>query len=397
MKLLITMRDVGATVNIIEVIKQLEQYPHIEYHLLAQAPSISYLEQANIHHFEVVDFAPLKERSSKNAELLLEFAKNKIASYQPDAILTGLSSPRDAGIDEAIISVAPKSIPTFVFQDFWGEINTFFDSFADLYFCLDEEAVNITKQYFKVQAISAGSPRHINYSNYASLKLRTELRDQLCIKDCKTVLGLFGQSLHFLKGYHNTISDLLETVKLKAPETIILFRPHPRETAEESLATIEKIKQLGLQYRLPEKHSVAESLIICDTVCSIFSNCIYDACYLNYFSKTPLITPVLLGYEKDIIAYAKNFNVYEASPYKKQNLAYVCKSKKNLENDLGYLLSSEAALKYTQSAKNALRSPKESAKFIIKEIINYVDSNYRTSDQDRNVCQRIEIAKPENT
>ena len=96
MKLLITMRDVGATVNIIEVIKQLEQYPHIEYHLLAQAPSISYLEQANIHHFEVVDFAPLKERTSKNAKLLLEFAKNKIASDQPDAILTGLSSPRDA-------------------------------------------------------------------------------------------------------------------------------------------------------------------------------------------------------------------------------------------------------------------------------------------------------------
>lgn len=370
--LLITLRDVGATVNLIEIIREAKKHQEIGLHILAQEPSIAYLEQAGIHEYELVNFKPLTDRRSPDSAQLLSFAKQKIDKIQPDAILTGLSSPRDAGIDEAIIAVAPETIKTFVMQDFWGEINTFFDKFANTYFCLDNEAVRLTKKNHGVHALNVGSPRHIGYQALSTIETRFVLREQLNIDKNQTVIGIFGQSLHFLPGYYETIRDLLHALERHAPDTMVLFRKHPRETSEEAQEIIRMIESSGMHYRLANQLSVEQSLLVCNTVCSIFSNCIYDACYLNYFSELPLLTPVILAYHPDIIKYARQFDVYEASPYKNQNLAFVCESNKQLANHINHLLSEDSAKLYSATSKEVLKSPALSAKLIIEEIMRCV-------------------------
>ncbi|MDI9817762.1 MULTISPECIES: hypothetical protein [unclassified Legionella] len=368
MKLLVTARDVGATVNIIEIVKEALLDKEIELYIYAQNPAPEYFYNAGINMVNEIKFLPVTDSKQKEANDLLSFSKHLIDELKPDAVLSGLSSPRDAGIDEAIIAVCSNKIKTFVMQDFWGEVNTFFGKLADYYLCLDTEAARLTKENYNTGTVIIGSPRHAPYSDLSLPLLKEQLRNKIKVTAEQKIVGLFGQSLHFLPGYYDTIKDMLSSIRKNASDTIILYRKHPRETKEEAKKIIDLIMNAGLDLRILDENRVEYSLLICDLVCSIFSNCIYDSCYLNYFSDSPLIVPALLSYNSDIIEYAKKFNVYNSSPYQKQKLAFICESKNSMDQNLNYLLSSKCREEYWHRIKLALENPCHSAKKAVSAI-----------------------------
>jgi len=367
-KILITTRDVGAAINIIEIVRLAAVTPYVELHLHIQQPAARYFDNAGIDYVEV-PLPPTKSLLDQTTQVLTSYAQNLIHTIKPDVILCGLSTPGDGGIDEALISVAKGVIPTVVMQDFWGEVNDFFGQCADFYLCLDDSAKKLTEQKYPCKGIVTGSPRHSWYETIDCAALKLQLRHDIQISHHQTVVGLFGQSLHHLSGYKQTIIELLEGVARVSPRAVIVYRKHPRETAAQATQTIRWLEQSGLNFFLVEHAQVEHALLVCDVVISILSNCLYDASYLNFFSETPLITPVALCYKPDVRQHLKNYNMIEASPYKDKKIAIICDAEKPDHQTIDYFLS-ESCKEALWLAGKQLENPKYAAKKALDSILS---------------------------
>ncbi|WED41904.1 hypothetical protein [Legionella cardiaca] len=369
-RVLITARDVGAAINIIEIIKFIPTRSDCEIHVYVQSPALRYFINFNISH-NVVPQLIAKTPEDVHADGLIQYAQQLIATVKPDVILCGLSTPGDAGIDEALIKVAKNKIPSIVMQDFWGEVNDFFGVCADYYFCLDNEAKNLTEKRYPCQGIVIGSPRHSWYQTLDLQNLRPQLRQEVDLSTSEIVVGLFGQSLHRLKGYQETLSEFLSTVYQVRPEATILYRQHPRESGEQAENTVKLLEQSNLKFIKHNHDKVEHSLILCDVVTSILSNCLYDSCYLNFFSSKPLITPIALCYKADILEHLNNFNMIESSPYKAKNIALICNTKKPDDKTMEDILSADCRKEYWLASKQ-LENPKYSAEKAFDTIIKII-------------------------
>ncbi|HAU1949970.1 TPA: hypothetical protein F8S50_15255 [Legionella pneumophila] len=371
MRILVTARDVGAALNIIEIVKILKQYAGVTVFIYAQPPALKYFLRAGIEPVFEVPVPPIRSLNESNA--LLSYANQLIEQLNPDITLSGLSSPGEAGIDEAIIAVCPAHIKTFVLQDFWGEVNFFFEKLADCYLCIDHHASEITKNRFNAQTEIIGSPRHIIYETLNIEVQRKYIREYFNISQNTKAIGLFGQALHGLPGYVETISQWLEVCsQQEKTKLVILYRPHPRESAADKEETIGLLNSSGLEWKILSTQLVEESLLACDLVCSFFSNCLYDAAYLNYFSLRPILTPVVLNFHSQIQNHTNQLNLYEASPYRKQELAFFCESAHTLANDIAHLLSKECSYKYWLQSKITLENPSKSIVNTLTSLFNRI-------------------------
>jgi hypothetical protein len=365
-KILITTRDVGAAINIIEIIKCASLQSDWDIQIYIQQPASRYFTSNNIQYNLVPNYIA-RIKTDESANFLLDYAQNLINKIRPDIILCGLSTPGDAGIDEALIKVAKNLIPTVVMQDFWGEVNDFFGVCADYYFCLDNEAKLLTEKRYKTEGIVIGSPRHSWYNALDLLLLRSQLRKEANIPSTEMVIGLFGQSLDRMVGYQETIDEFLQTIYEVQPNSTIIYRQHPRENEEQAQKTIKLLEKSRLKF-LKHNHSKVEySLILCDVVSSILSNCLYDASYLNFFADVPFITPVALCYKPDIVAHLKSYNMIESSPYKVKNIALMFDSNKPDRQMINYLLSAELKNEMWQASK-LLENPEHAAERAVKNL-----------------------------
>ncbi|HAT8326990.1 TPA: hypothetical protein GDD11_13630 [Legionella pneumophila] len=358
-RILVSSRDVGAAINIIEIVKLAKSNPDCDFFLYIQPPAAQYFSNHNLE-YELVPNYIAKQQDCEEAKLILNYAGEILEKIKPDVILCGLSTPGDAGIDEALITVAKNTIPTVVMQDFWGEVNDFFGVCADYYFCLDQEAKLLTESYYQCQAIAIGSPRHSWYQSLNIEKLKIDLRKEVDLSPSELVIGLFGQSLHWLAGYQEILSEFLLSLHQIQPDATILYRQHPRESQEQAQTTIRLLEKINLKFIQHTHNKVEYSLILCDLVCSILSNCLYDSSYLNFFSKKPLITPIALCYKTDILQHLNNFNMISSSPYKAKKLAFICDAQKPDDNLIKYLLSVDSRKDFWLASKN-LENPKYSA------------------------------------
>ncbi|WP_367606895.1 hypothetical protein [Legionella sp. W05-934-2] len=368
-KLLITARDVGAAINIIEIVKYAHSLKNIELHLYVQNPAAKYFANANIAINPVllnISHSP----TDADGLLLLNYADKLIKEISPDVILCGLSTPGDGGIDEAIIFAAKNKIPTFVMQDFWGEVNDFFGHCADFYLCLSDHAKFLSEQKYNCEGIVIGSPRHAWYGDADLFSKKLSLRHQYDLGHDDEVIGLFGQSLHHIPGYSRTILNFLNSLNHKKDELVLLYRPHPRETESQRQKSIAMLEESNLTYVITENDKVEHSLLMSDVVVSILSNCLYDSCYLNFFSEVPLITPVALCYEEDLLRHLNNFSMISSSPYKSHNLAKIYDESAPDAKTIDYLLSEDCKRELWLSSKK-LQNPKLSAKKAIDSLLSH--------------------------
>ncbi|HAT1659132.1 TPA: hypothetical protein I8Y75_001242 [Legionella pneumophila] len=358
-RILVSSRDVGAAINIIEIVKLAKSNPDCDFFLYIQPPAAQYFSNHNLE-YELVPNYIAKQQDSEEAKLILNYAGEILEKIKPDVILCGLSTPGDAGIDEALITAAKNIIPTVVMQDFWGEVNDFFGVCADYYFCLDQEAKALTEQRYDSKGLVIGSPRHSWYKSLELIHLRKELRKKADLLPEDMVIGLFGQSLHRIPGYKETLLDFLSLVPQACPKATVVYRQHPRESNEQALNTIRLLENTKIAFRLMKDEKVEHTLILCDAVCSILSNCLYDASYLNFFSPIPFITPIALCYRDDLLNHLNNYNMLTSSPYKAKNIAYIFDSKKPDRHDLQYLFSDSGKREFWMASKK-LENPEYAA------------------------------------
>lgn len=370
-KILMTARDAAAALHLIEIARAASKRADVVLEIATQAPATQYFRSAGIatHH---IDLPATKNVHSEEGKALLTEASRLIRDIAPDAVLCGLSTPFDAGIDEAL--TARFRGPKFVMQDFWGETNLSFGEPADLYFALDEEGVRLTEERHGLRAKAIGSPRHSAYASLDLGAIRRLERDRLNIREDVTVLGFFGQALHSIEGYWRTL-QAWETAALSQPgPCLALYRPHPRESEEEALATIELLRKGGLKCIVSDAADVEHAILACDVVCSAFSNCTYDAAYLNYFSKDPLATPVSLIFEQGVISYFRRMVKLKEFPYLKAGLVKAVRKPEDLSSALADAASPAGKARYWEQARR-LANPTDASDRVLSEILCWQDNH----------------------
>ncbi|MCE3235555.1 MAG: hypothetical protein K0Q50_1735 [Vampirovibrio sp.] len=305
-----------------------------------------------------VDAPIANTQSGREAETLLAEAETYISREQPDAIVVGLSSPGQGGIDEAFLKMA--NCPTFLLQDFWGESNPFFNAYPDVFLVLDSAAAELTQQKYAAECVIIGSSRHADYRTMEINAIRNRARAKLCI-DAGPVIGWFGQSLHHLSGYEEVIENWVETVETLNAKPTVLYKPHPRENNLQRKRTIEVMSRVSDNVRFLEGWPVEDSLLACDCVCSIMSNCLYDGAYLNFYSETPLLSPVSVLTSESLMSNLNSKIAFDALPYTRLGLATTVLSKETLADNLEFALSNEGIERAWFSAKRNLVPPDTAA------------------------------------
>ena len=307
MKLLITSRDVAAALHLVQVARAGLRDPGFEIHVAVQDPAAEHFHAAGIP-FRRISLPPAKAADTAEASALRTAARALLDEIRPDAILVGLSTPFDAGLDEAVLAEA--TVPTALFQDFWGEQNLILGRGADMILALDGEAAARNLARYNMASTIVGSAKHSAFARLDIGAARTRVRGSIGAAAGDCIVGFFGQALHSLPGYRRTVRQLVSSVGALSRPVTLALRPHPRENAEQRMETENLFKHAGLPVTLLSAGPVEDALVACDAVVSLFSTCTFDMAYLNRFSREPIAVPMSLLFDAEIAAYCRQHGNY---------------------------------------------------------------------------------------
>ena len=364
LRLLMTARDAGASFHLIEVARAALAAGDIALEVATQMPASRYFADAGIPH-RALPLPAARAPDDASAAALLACADGLVETVRPDAVLCGLSTPGDGGIDEAVI--ARFAGPSLVLQDFWGEVNAFFGRAADLYLALDEEGVLLPRTRHGREAVAIGSPRHSAYAGRDLPAVRAAMRARIGAGAGTAVLGFFGQALHGLEGYRRTLEAWARAVLAFPGRALAVYRPHPREKPEEAAWTVDRLRALGIATAVLGDCSVEDALLACDVVCSAFSNCTYDTAYLNRFSPEPLATPVSLFFDPQIVDYFHRMVRLDEFPYLKAGLVLPVRNAADLAGAIRHAAGTAARRQYWEAAQR-LADPQQAPLRALTEV-----------------------------
>lgn len=311
-RLLMTARDVAAALHLVQIAKRCQSDPRFELIIAAQQPAARHFVEAGLAVREV---PPMMARTSdgEQADMLRATARQLLLDVAPDAVLVGLSTPFDAGLDEAVLAVA--EVPTILFQDFWGEQNLILGKAANLLLAVDLEAAKLNQARFGTASKIVGSARHAAYVQMDIVGIRQRVRSRLQVQQDEMVIGFFGQALHHLPGYARTLERFIDALQSVQKTFKLIVRPHPREDETQRRKTEAMFLTSGIAASFDVEGSVESSLVACDVVCSLFSTCTYDAAYLNRFSSEPIAVPISMLFDSEIEAYCRQHVNFSSFPY----------------------------------------------------------------------------------
>lgn len=304
-RLLITARDVAAALHLVQVAKAASADPRFTVTIAAQEPAARHFALAGLP-FHAVRALSAKSSEESSAHELRGIARDLLQRERPDAVVVGLSTPFDAGLDEAVLAEA--RVPTSLMQDFWGEQNLILGKGADQILGIDAQASERNAARYSTPTIVVGSPRHAAYATLDIPAIRAAGRRSLGVQN-ERVIGFFGQALHALAGYRRTVERFIAAAR-GLSDVRITLRPHPRETAEQRRQTEALFASSGLPVTLDQSPNVESALATCDVVVSLFSICTFDAAYLNRFAPAPLGVPMSLLFDAEIAAYCRQHGNY---------------------------------------------------------------------------------------
>lgn len=375
-RLLITARDVAAALHLIQIAKRCENDHRFELVIAAQQPAARLFVEAG---FTVRLVPPMmaKLANDAHAEQLKCFARQLLVEIAADAVLVGLSTPFDAGLDEAILAVA--CVPTILFQDFWGEQNLILGTPANLVLAVDAEAATLNLKRFGIHSKIVGSARHAAYIQMDIAQIRHQVRRRLQVKPGETVIGFFGQALHSLPGYARTLDRFIEALKSLRKPFKLIVRPHPREDEYQRKKTKALFINSGIEPTFDIEGSVENSLMACDIVCSLFSTCTYDAAYLNRFSPEPIAVPISMLFDAEIETYCRQHVNFSSFPYHVYEVVIPVFRSDALTETILQSMEPQRRRKIWANSHQHLPNPAQAPQNALNEIYNFVHS--KTSDK----------------
>jgi hypothetical protein len=352
--LLVSARDPAAAFQLAAFCEAARDDPRFRLAVVAQQPALAILRARGIE-VRALPFVYARDADGAEGHALLALADEVLAETRPDVLLCGLSSPGEGGIDEALL--ARRSAPAFVMQDFWGEQNGFFGRGPDAVFVLDEIAAALSRARHGTPALVTGSPRHGQYGHLDLAATRRAVRGRFGIDPVAPVVGLFGQHLHDRPGYRRTLAAWVEAGLGMPGETRFLYRPHPRELPGERAETLSWLAEAGLAVATLDEATTEEALVACDAACTVFSNCAYDAAYLNYFSPAPLVTPMMLLFDAEMASLYASLAHHDELPYLSQGLVVAVRERAALGAALAEAIGGEGKGRTWRAARQSLPDP----------------------------------------
>ena len=368
-RLLLSARDPGSAGHIQAILHEAARHPWLEVRVHADDPAYDALRRA---HPEVARFggrASVDPSPEDRARLVGE-ARRIVEAEQPDAVLVGVSHVHEAGLDEAFLAAAFDR-PAFAMQDFWGDANLNLGRAADLYFALDEAAVRLTRERHGCAAMACGSPKHARYADLDVLAMRRAARAALGIADERPVVGYFGQALTRLAGYRATLHEFTRAIAA-TPQAHVFYKPHPRETPEEVSATIACFAQAGRRVATVVEGSTEDWLAASDVAVCCFSSCGYDAAFLNRACDRPVVAPLYLLFDAEIVGYFRSVTDLAVPPPSELGIVRSVTRAEALGEELRRALSPEGREDAWNLALRHLPDPKGAAGAILGEIARRV-------------------------
>jgi hypothetical protein len=352
-RLLITARDVAGALHLVEVARIAVRDPRFEVTVIAQEPAATRFAAAGIAA-RTVAWPTVTSASNPFADSLRSEARSLLDAIEPDVILTGLSTPFDASLDEAILAEA--RVPTALYQDFWGEQNLILGRGADHILAIDQQAAERNLARFGKPSIVVGSARHSAYATLDIDGCRARVRRSINASGEQHVIGFFGQALHALPGYRRTVTQFIDSVRTIKDVRLIL-RPHPRENAAQREETRSMFAKAGLDAAFVSDGAVEDALAACDVVVSLFSICTFDAAYLNRFASSPMAVPMSLLFDQEIAAYCRQHGNYFDFAHHTQGLVKPVYEAEQLPEALAQAVRPEARHEAWQRAHEFLPDP----------------------------------------
>lgn len=353
-RLLITARDVAAALHLVQIALASRADDRYEVVIAAQQPAARHFIEAGLPIREV---PALKAASADcdEAAQLRAIARELLAEHAPDAVLVGLSTPFDAGLDEAVLAEA--RVPTILFQDFWGEQNLLLGKPADLVLAVDDEAGLLNFERFGIRSRVVGSARHAAYAALRIADIRRDVRSRLGIDPGESVVGFFGQALHQLPGYARTVEAFVEALASVPVPFRLIVRPHPREDATQRQMTQELFRRSGIVPLVDTEGPVESALVASDVVCSLFSTCTYDTAYLNRFSPAPVAVPISMLFDAEIDTYCRQHVNFETFPYHRTGVVLSVHDRRELAPTVIRALDPSCRRQVWLSARDNLPDP----------------------------------------
>lgn len=352
--LLVSARDPAAAFQLAAFCEAVRDDPRFRLVVVAQQPALAILRQRGLE-VRALPFVYARDPGGAEAHALLALADGILADTKPDVLLCGLSSPGEGGIDEALL--ARRQAPACVMQDFWGEQNDFFGRGPDAVFVLDESAAALSRARHGTPALVTGSPRHGEYGRLDIAAARLAVRSRFGIDPGAPVAGLFGQHLHDRPGYRRTLAAWAGAALGMPRGTRFVYRPHPRELPGERAETLSWLAEAGLAVATLDEATTEEALVACDAACTVFSNCAYDAAYLNYFSAAPLVTPMMLLFDAEMASLYASLAPFDELPYHSQGLVAAVRERAALGAALAEAIGEAGKARAWRAARQSLPDP----------------------------------------
>jgi len=368
MRLLVSARDVAAALHLAEVVRAARTDRRFEVTLVAQEPALGHFVAAGLDAHPVKPCAA-KALESDEALELLGIARRLLDDTKPDVVLAGLSTPFDAGIDEALLAEA--QVRTLLFQDFWGEQNLILGRGAATVLSIDAEAARRNRIRFGTESIVVGSPRHAAYARIDLTGVRNRMRSHARTGD-RPVFGFFGQALHRLEGYARTVQGFIDAVAAVRPQPFVFVRPHPRETADHRARTAALFRDAPFPTVIDDSGPVETTLVACDVVCSLFSTCTYDTAYLNRFSREPVAVPISMLFDAQIAAYMRQHVNFETFPYHTAGIVRAVYDEASLLHTLQGATEERTRREVWKAANDFLPDPKDAPARILDRVAEAV-------------------------
>ncbi|WP_097108312.1 hypothetical protein [Hoeflea halophila] len=351
--IIFSARDAAAALYAAPVIDEASRDDRFRVVVVAQEPALNILARRGIAPI-AVELPAANEPAGPEAAALLAEAGRIVREVDPDVIVAGLSSPGQGGIDEALLQM--RSCKGFLLQDFWGEWNGFFGRKPDRFLVLDEAAAKLTRAAHDTDCVVVGSTRHAEYAGLDIAERRHSARNRVGLAD-RPVIGWFGQALHHLPGYRESIAQWSQSVR-EFPVTVdVVYKPHPRESEAQRQQTLEIMHSCLPQVHFLEAWPIEDALLLCDCVCAVMSNCLYDAAYLNFHSSSPLVTPVAMLHSSKLHGDLASRISFEVLPYVALGLAKVALPGTDLSTQLFAAIGQEGKRDCWRAARSNLADP----------------------------------------
>lgn len=353
-RLLISARDPGAANNLAPIALLAKRTPGIHLELVASPPADRILRSHGLQPRSI----------AHDPQQLPATAARLIDSCRPQAILVGLSGP-EGGIDEALLASA-GDIPSWALQDFWGDINNGFGSYADTYLVRDTLAARITRERAPVNAEVTGSPQRQSVPSALRQRLlATRLRKRHRIQEGTPLLVLAGQPLWQQPGYPDSLRDTLRSL----PAGRLLVRMHPRDGVRERM----RMRKL-LRNHSPLRWSFSDDqfdalLAAADLMLSAFSNCGVDKAMFNRRAPRHAGAPVYLLHNPRLRRLYRQWTGLDDHPLGDLRAAVSIHRKGELRPGLQRALGAPARA-HCGRASRLLAGPGDAADRVLRKVIS---------------------------